>query len=55
MDYLIRLVQVHESFRRPEIEAIAILANFNVEFLYYAESVRLDPICTFQSERSCHL
>lgn len=55
MEYLIRLVQVHESFRRPEIEAIAMLANVNVEFLYYAESVRFDPVCTSQSETSCHL
>ena len=46
MEYLIRLVQVHESFRRPEIEALAMLANFNVEFVYYAEYVRSDPACT---------
>ena len=41
MDYLIRFVQVHESFRRPEIEALAVLANVNVEFLHYSEIVCL--------------
>lgn len=39
MDYLIRLVQVHESFRKPEIQALAVLANINVEFLVYSERV----------------
>ena len=39
MEYLIRLVQVHESFRRPELEALAILADVNVEFLFYSEYV----------------
>ena len=42
MDFLIRFVQVHESFRRPEIQALAVLANVNVEFLSYSENVRLD-------------
>ena len=39
MEYLIRLVQVHESFRRPELEALAVLGNVNVEFLFYSEYV----------------
>ncbi|KAL6717869.1 hypothetical protein ACLMJK_003954 [Lecanora helva] len=38
MDFLIRFVQVHESFRKPEIEALAILANVDVQFLYYCEN-----------------
>ncbi|KAA6406919.1 MAG: NAD-dependent histone deacetylase SIR2 [Lasallia pustulata] len=42
MDYLIRLVQVHESFRKPEIQALAVLANINVEFLVYSER---SPYC----------
>ena len=42
MDFLIRFVQIHETFRKPEIEALAVLANINVEFLFYTESVRLD-------------
>lgn len=41
MDYLIRFVQIHETFRRPEIEALAILANVNIEFLSYTQDVRL--------------
>lgn len=39
MDYLIRFVQIHESFHKPEVEALAILANVNVEFLFYDERV----------------
>ena len=38
-DYLIRFVQVHETFRRPEIEALAVLADINIEFLSYSEYV----------------
>lgn len=40
MEYLIRFVQVHETFRKPEVEALAALANFRVEFLDYSECVR---------------
>lgn len=39
MDFLIRFVQIHESFRKPELEALAVLADVNVEFLFYTESV----------------
>ena len=42
MEFLIRFVQIHETFRKPEIEALAVLANVNVEFLFYSESVRPD-------------
>lgn len=41
MDFLIRFVQIHETFRKPEIEALALLANVNVEFLFYSENVCL--------------
>lgn len=41
IDYFIRFVQVHETFRRPEIEALAILADVDVEFLLYSQSVSL--------------
>ena len=40
MEYLIRLAQVHESFRKPEILALATLAGIKVEFLVYDERVR---------------
>lgn len=39
MDYLIRLVQIHETFRKPEIQALAVLADINVEILVYSEYV----------------
>lgn len=42
MDFIIRFVQLHETFRKHEIEALALLANVNVEFLFYTESVCLD-------------
>ncbi|KAI9782687.1 MAG: hypothetical protein M1839_004674 [Geoglossum umbratile] len=42
-EYLIRLVQVHESFRKPEILALAALANVNIEVLSYSEC---SPFCT---------
>lgn len=40
MEYLIRFVQMHETFRRPEAQALATLAGINVEFLVYSEYVR---------------
>jgi len=39
MEYLVRFVQVHESFRRSELEALAVLADVNVEVLFYSEYV----------------
>ena len=39
MEYLIRFVQVHETFRKPEIEALALLAGITVEWVDYNESV----------------
>lgn len=40
MEYLIRFAQAHETFRRPEIEALAKLAGIDVEFLFYDKYVR---------------
>ncbi|OAP60761.1 hypothetical protein AYL99_05763 [Fonsecaea erecta] len=42
MDYLIRFAQVHETFRRPEIEALSTLAGLPCEIVSYAES---SPFC----------
>ena len=39
MEYLIRFVQLHESFRKAEILALAELADVNVEVLIYSEYV----------------
>ncbi|KAK7511565.1 RNA methylase family protein [Phyllosticta citriasiana] len=43
MEYLIRLVQVHESFRKAELEALATLAGLSpLEFVFYEENT---PFC----------
>ncbi|KAJ9607961.1 hypothetical protein H2200_008040 [Cladophialophora chaetospira] len=42
MDYLVRLVQVHESFRRPELEALSTLADLPHEVISYSEN---SPFC----------
>lgn len=39
MEYLIRFAQVHESFRRPEIQALAALAKIELEIISYNEFV----------------
>ncbi|KAI9891826.1 MAG: hypothetical protein M1814_002391 [Vezdaea aestivalis] len=43
MEYLIRMTQYLETFRRPEIEALAVLANIEVQFLQYSDK---NPFCT---------
>ncbi|KAK5194504.1 hypothetical protein LTR92_005746 [Exophiala xenobiotica] len=42
MDYLIRLAQAHESFRLPELEALASLARIRCEVISYLEN---SPFC----------
>ncbi|KAL9637214.1 MAG: hypothetical protein Q9204_001965 [Flavoplaca sp. TL-2023a] len=37
MDYLIRFVQMHESFRKAEIQAMADLYGINLKFLHYSQ------------------
>lgn len=39
MDYLIRFVQMHETFRKPEIDALAQINNISIEWLSYTEEV----------------
>lgn len=39
MDYLIRFIQVHESFRKPETDALADLAGLDLEWLFYSGDV----------------
>lgn len=41
MEYLIRFAQAHETFRRPEIEALASLADIELEILFYDQFVGL--------------
>ena len=40
MEYLVRLVQLHESFRRPELEALACLADIELDIVDYRPDVR---------------
>jgi hypothetical protein len=39
MEYLIRLAQMHETFRRPELESLAELHNVDLEILEYSDEV----------------
>ncbi|RAK74166.1 SIR2-domain-containing protein, partial [Aspergillus fijiensis CBS 313.89] len=45
MEYLIRFAQVHESFRQPEIQALADLAGIDLEFVYYD---KYSPFCVIR-------
>lgn len=40
MEFIVRLVQVHETFRKPELEALAILANVKLHIVEYHTDVR---------------
>jgi len=40
MEYLIRLAQMHETFRKPELEALAALHDVDLEILEYSDQVR---------------
>jgi tRNA G10 N-methylase Trm11 len=39
MEFLVRLVQQHESFRKPELEALGQLHNLELKFVTYNETV----------------
>jgi tRNA G10 N-methylase Trm11 len=39
MEYLIRLIQIHETFRKPELEALAEIANIKMEIVFYSADV----------------
>lgn len=41
MDYLIRLIQVHETFRRAETDALAELNGLKIQWLSYSDEVRM--------------
>jgi tRNA (guanine10-N2)-methyltransferase len=40
MEFLIRFIQMHESFRKPETDAIADLLGLEIDWIRYAEDVR---------------
>lgn len=42
MDYLIRFIQMYETFRKPEMEALAELFHLDIEWVFYSEDVSLD-------------
>lgn len=48
MEYLIRFVQAHESFRRPEIDALSTLAGVRCEVVSYAED---SPFCVVRASK----
>ena len=39
MDYLIRFIQTHETFRKPETNALAELGNISLEWVSYSDDV----------------
>ncbi len=41
MEFLIRFAQAHETFRRPELEALAIVHGISLEIVEYSEYVCL--------------
>lgn len=43
MEYLIRFAQCHESFRVPELQAVATLVNVDLEIVSYSDFVG-DPL-----------
>ncbi|BDD58459.1 hypothetical protein MPDQ_003412 [Monascus purpureus] len=47
MEYLIRFAQVHESFRLPEIKALATLAGVDLEVVFYDQ---FSPYCIINLE-----
>ena len=42
MEYLIRFAQFHETFRKPEIDALAVLEDIHIEWVSYSEDVGRD-------------
>lgn len=41
MDYLIRFIQMHETFRKPEMDALAELGGIDIEWKLYSDDVGL--------------
>lgn len=42
LDYLVRLVQVHEKFRRAELDALAAIADTDLQIVHYSDA---SPFC----------
>jgi tRNA G10 N-methylase Trm11 len=43
MEYLIRLAQVHETFRWPELESLANVEGISLDLVEYSVEVRKEP------------
>ena len=39
MEFLVRMVHIHQSFRKPELEALATLADIDLQFVEHDENV----------------
>jgi hypothetical protein len=44
MDYLIRFSQSHETFRLPEIQALAVIEGIDLKVVSYSLEVSFEPI-----------
>lgn len=54
-EYLVRLVQVHESFRKTELEALAELTGVEMEIILYSEDSPFCIISLPSSDAATHL
>lgn len=43
MDFIIKFAQAHETFRIPEIEALAVIENIPLKVIRYDEAVSQTP------------
>jgi len=51
MDYLVRFAHVHETFRKPELESLAALADVKLNVIHYSTTV--GHLCFAVSGQSC--
>lgn len=59
-DYLVRLVQVHESFRKAELLAVAEIAGVEIEIVEYDDAVsdiilHFNPVTQLRTLRLTYL
>jgi tRNA G10 N-methylase Trm11 len=59
MEYLVRLAQCHETFRQPELQAVATLLGIEMEIMAYNEFVCGSQLNSLPVKRvlrlECHL
>lgn len=44
METLVHFAQAHETFRKPEVEAVAELARFTIQFVEYSLNAGYIPL-----------